>query len=278
MKDREKALGRALDGKERAAVEVDALMAVSDKVSRAVKVEVPDAERERAIFVRAIGARRRSLLRQAFVPAMSAAGALVLVLLYAGFFAEPGSALYSVRQALDDAGITQSSSKEIDATLLSAERDLASANAILEVDEKEAVRLAISAIEKVGQARSLLADFKDSDHEELVAQADLLEDKALSLIQYTARSEDRERADDNSGPGGGDGDDDDNSGPGSGDGDDDDNSGPGSGDGDDDRSGSGGGDDENSGPGGDDDDNSGPGSGDGSGGSGGDNSGPGSDD
>ena len=254
----ERKLDRVLRGNPAADPETAALAETAGRLEHELDADVPDAERQRALFVAGVrGAKRPFPLLRVVVPAMGVVGLFLLALLSRG--AVPGDALYPMREALHSVGLAPSPLREIndridtaDELLDAAERTTSDANA------EEA---ALDAIHELGEARDLLSELNANVRNERTAEIALLEARAIAVIQGL----DEETSGDNSGPGSGDDADDDTSGPGGGD---TDNSGPGSGDdgdtdGDNSGPGSGDGDTDDSGPGSgvdEDTDNSGPGS------------------
>ena len=246
----------------------------AERIEAALSVDVPDARREKAMFVAGVGAARRSRgWLGPYVPALAA----VIMLLAIGIVArtaQPGQTLYPVRKVLGNVGLAPSTAGDIRGELDRADKLLVRAAANVTSDPalaQELVRGAWSALDRAEE----LAGELDSDRrgpfereiealEERAEQADEAAEETLEAREEAA--EDAEGDSSGSGSGGGD-----SSGSGSGSGGDDDSSGPGSGD---DSSGSGSGSDEDSsgsGSGGDSsgsggDDSSGSGSGSGSGG------------
>ncbi|MGH2827990.1 MAG: hypothetical protein ACRDKF_13585, partial [Actinomycetota bacterium] len=238
----------------------------------------------RALFVAGVAARKpKPSWQRALAPAMGVASEFSS-LSVASLKAAPGQALWSVRKALNSVGIAPPV-EIVTESIRAAETDLERAEVALDNDDlDQAERLAISALEHVGEETTAhLDDLSGEQREEAVENiedvrdevGDLREDIDKARLElFEERAEERAGDDDSSGPGSGSDDDSDDS---------DDSSGPGSGDDSDDSSGSGSGDS-------DSDDSSGSGSGDsgsddssgsGSGGSGSDDSsgrGSGSDD
>ena len=259
--------------------ETDPLKETAETVSRSLAVDVPPADRQRALFIAGVGGRdrtRRVPVARLLVPAMA-----VLVLLFAAMAARralPGEELYPFRQALNVVGLARTPVDAVDDHLSDSARLLRDADDTLVTNPDRARSLAIKALQELGQARELLPEL-GNQREATLERVEDFEEQAIELIEEAAETEEElleEREDaqeDRSGSGEG-SDDDDNSGPGSDDSSgsgsgSDDNSGPGS----DDSSGSGSGDDSSgSGSGSDDSSGSGSGSGDSSG------SGSGSDD
>lgn len=250
MTKREKRLDRALNTHGSDDPDMGDLRGVAERLERALAVETPPAERERALFVQGAAARRRkhgwgSLL----IPAL-AGTALVLI----GFFARaslPGNPLYPVREALQTAGLARTPVDEAERKVDRAEELLSRARGAALSAPGAAERLALRTIGELEGARDLLPELSATDRDRLAARITLIEERAVELVRAiptpaaspspSPSPDDRDR---NRGPGG----DDDSSGPGGGD---DDSRGPGSGGDDDSGSGS---DDDNSGPGSDADD------------------------
>jgi hypothetical protein len=280
-----RALDRALAG-DNGRGDPDGLLATATQLRAMFDVEIPDAGRERTMFVSGVSTRRHHFnpLR-VMVPA---AAFLVLVALayLGGRTALPGDSLYPVRKALGSVGLADSPIEEIDARTGEAASLLSKAERSLDSNPGTSLRLAVEALETLGPAIDLLDELEGDELETRTDVIDALEGRAVDVIgEATSAGEAEGGSDrssgngssgsDSSGNSGNSGDDADRSGS---------NSGNGSGDrSDDDNSGPGGGNDSNSGPGSDgedrsgsnsgsdsDDDNSGPGSG-----SGDDSSGPG---
>ncbi|MGH2693505.1 MAG: hypothetical protein ACRDJJ_01690 [Actinomycetota bacterium] len=273
-KKRERALDRALGGDRPTDPEITALVEAADQVDRSLAVDVPDAERERAIFVAGIrGAKRAFPFLRLFAPAVAVAGLLLIAILGRG--AVPGDALYPVRRALHSVGLAPSPLREINMRIDAAKTLLDEAEI---ASRAEAERQTLDAITDLGRARDLLPEIGADVRGEMLAEIAALERRAIAILvdldegRPAPFGDDDDNSgpgggeDDSSGPGGGDedGEDGDNSGPGGDEDDvDDDSSGPGSGDSDGDSSGpeSGDSDDDSSRSGsGDSDDSSGPGS------------------
>jgi hypothetical protein len=237
--------------------EVEPLVEAAARLEERMDVDAPAAARERALFTRGVGLRRKGFnpLR-VLSPALAVVG-LVAIIAVIGGRALPGETLYPVREALGSVGLAKLPEEEFEEHTDDADQLLTQAVVALGNDEPgRAESLALRAMIELEEARGLVEELARSNRADAEAEVDRLLGRARTLITTAALTIEGADDDDSSGPGSGD--DDDSSGPGSGD--DDDSSGPGSGD------------DDSSGPGsGDDDDSSGPGSG------GGDNSGSGSD-
>ena len=272
MSDRKiaKDLDAALEGA-KPTEDVEPLVEVAARIEERMDVDAPAAARERALFTRGVGLRRKGFNPLRVVsPALAVVG-LVAIIAVIGGRALPGETLYPVREALGSVGLANLPEEEFEDHTDDADRLLTQAVVALGNDEPgRAEGLALRAMVELEEARGLVEELARSNRAGAAAEIDRLLGRARNLI--TAAVLTIEGADDDkSGPGSGD---DDNSGPGSGE---DDSSGPGSGD--DDSSGPGSGDDDSSGSGSGGGDSSGPGSGDdssGSGSGGGDSSGPGS--
>jgi hypothetical protein len=248
MNNPETDLDRALTTSSRTGdPEVDDLATTAGIVAQALAVPTPRSAQDRALFIEAVAARKRSLLSRVAAPSIAIAATFV-VLAVLGRAAVPGEALYPVNQVLRTAGLAGDPVVGIERDLQDARLLVGRARSAIATSTAGAERLAVSALMELGQARDHLRALEPGDRALYEAQIETLTDRALSVIRLSVEEADR---DDNSGPGSGE-DDSDNSGPGS------DNSGSGSDDSDDDS--------DNSGPG---SDNSGSGS---------DNSGSGSDD
>jgi hypothetical protein len=256
-----KDLDAALEGA-KPTQEVEPLVEVAARLEERMDVDAPAGARERALFTRGVGLRRKGFNPLRVVsPALAVVG-LVAIIAVIGGRALPGETLYPVREALDSVGLANLPEEEFEEHTDDAGRLLTQAVVALGNDEPgRAESLALRAMIELEEVRGLLEELARSNRGDAAAEVDRLLGRARNLITTAALTIEGDD-DDNSGPASGD---DDSSGPGSGD---EDNSGPGSGD--DDNNGPGSGDDDNSGPGSGDDDNSGSGSG------GGDSSGPGS--
>jgi hypothetical protein len=231
---------------------------IAERIETALGVDVPDARREKAMFVAGVGAAHRSRgWLGPYVPALAA----VILLLAIGLVsrtAQPGQALFPVRKVLGNVGLAPSTAGDIRAELSRADKLLVRAATNVTSAPAAAQELVREAWAALDRAEELVGEL-DSDRrgpfereiEALEERAEQAEEAAEETLE--AREEAAEEAEDDSsgsGSGGGDG----SSGSGSGRGD---SSGTGSG-GDDsvsggDSSGSGGGDSSGSGSGGDDD-------------------------
>jgi uncharacterized membrane protein YgcG len=261
-KRQEKALDAALDGST-PDEETQPLVDTAARVKQTLAVDVPPADRQRALFLSGVAARERTRFSPLRVLVPALAIAIVILTGFVGQTALPGQGLYPVREAMNSVGIGTSPVAEVDDHCKEALALIRRAEASIDTDPEEATALAVLAIEELGPARRLLPEL-NGQREDWIEWVEDLEEDAVEIITEAAE-EQQESADDNSGPGS-DGSGSENSGSGS------DNSGSGSG-----NSGSGSDDagDDNSGSGSDDsgDDNSGSGSDDsGSGGSGSDDS------
>ena len=258
---RAKALDAALRG-ETSDDETRPLLETAERVKRDLSVDVPPADRQRALFLSGVASRRgvRFSPGRLAVPAMAVA--VVLFAFLAGRRALPGEQLYPVREALNAVGIGETPVAQVDDYLNESARLIAQAEEIVDSNPERALALAIRGLEELGPARQLVGGLSDERAEEKLDQIEDFEDGALDTIE-DALDERADAEEDRRHDSGDDSGSDDSSGPGSGD------------DGSGDDSGS----DDSSGPGSDDDsgsdDSSGPGS-DGSGGS--DSSGSGSGD
>jgi hypothetical protein len=259
-----KDLDSALGGAE-PTEEVESLLEVAARLEDGMDVDAPTASRERALFTRGVGLRKKRFNPLRVVsPALAVVG-LVAIIAFIGGRALPGETLYPVREALDSVGLANLPEEEFREHIDDADRFLVQSAGALSIDEPgRAESLALRAMIELETARGLIDELDRSNRDEAAAEVDRLLGQARTLITTAALTiEGAGDEDDSSGPGSGD--EDDRSGPGSGD--EDDSSGPGSGD-----------EDDSSGPGsGDEDDSSVSGSGGGGSGSGdGDSSGPGS--
>lgn len=271
----EKALDAALNGRT-PEEEMEPLADTAARVRRTLAVDVPPADRQRALFLSGVAARERrrfSPLR-VLVPALAIAA--VTFAGFAGQAALPGQNLYPVREAMNSVGIGRSPVAEVSDQCKKALALIRRAEASMDADPEEAIALAVLAIEQLGPARRLLPELNGERDEWVEWVGDLEEDAVEIIAEASEELEDLEEDNgDNSGPGSdGSGSDDsgghnsgsddsggdDNSGSGSDDSGGDDNSGSGSsGSGSDDSGG------HNSGTGGDDSGSSGSGSDSGSG-------------
>jgi hypothetical protein len=254
-----KDLDAALKGAE-PTQEVETLVEVAARLEERLDVDAPAAGRERALFTRGVGLRRKGFNPLRVVsPALAVVG-LVAIIAFVGGRALPGETLYPVREALGSVGLANLPEEEFEDHIDDAERLLTqSADAIGSDQLSRAESLALRAMIELEAARGLIEELNRSNRDEAAAIVDRRFGEARVLITSAVQLIEAGEDEDNSGPGG----DDDSSGPGSGD---EDSSGPGSG-----------GDEDSSGPGsGGDDDSSGPGSGGGSGSGGDDSGGPGS--
>lgn len=275
-KRNERSLDSALSGKS-ADDETRPLVDTADHVKQALAVDVPPADRQRALFLSGVATRERRL----FSPARILVPAFAIAVIVFGAFAGQSSLAERgpFRDALNAVGIGESPNEEIDGHLFYAAKQLEEADDVVDENPVRARNIAIDCLGYLQAARRLLPELDGERAEERLDQIADFEDDAVDIIVEAAKEEEdalEDRADsDDSGSGSDDsGSDDDSSGPGSDDsGSDDDNSGSGSDDsGSDDNSGSGS--DDSSGSGSGSDDNSGSGSDDSSGsGSGSDDSG-----
>jgi hypothetical protein len=260
----------------------DELDPIARRLEDALAIEAPEARGEKAMFVAAVGARRRSRSWVTFAPALAAV-TLLVALGVVSRGAQPGQTLFPVRKVLGNVGLAPSTAKEVRVQLDRADALLVQASSHVASEPGRAQELVRDAWGALDRAEEL-ADELDSDRRATFEDAiDDLEDRADAAYEAAeeareareeAAEEAEEEREDSSGSGSGGGEDDssgsgsggsDDEG-GSGSGGDDDSSGSGSGGSDDDNSGSGsGGDDDSSGSGsgGSDDDDSGSGSGSG---------------
>ena len=230
------------------------LVDTATRLKKDLAIDVPPADRQRALFLSGVAARQRSIFSPARVLVPALAIAVIIFAGFAGQNAVPGQRLYPVREALNSVGIGESPLEEIEDQLWLATRLVREAEASLERNPGKALRLAVEAVESLGPARALVPDL-DGQRAAKLHQIEALEDRAVNVIVEASSPSDDE--DDDSGAGsddpgeGGD----DNSGPGSDDSGTDDNSGSGSDDSASDNSGSGSddsGSDDSSGSGSDD--------------------------
>ncbi|MGH2818086.1 MAG: hypothetical protein ACRDJS_06450 [Actinomycetota bacterium] len=254
-----KDLDAALEGAE-PTHELEPLVEVATQLEDGMDVDAPTASRERALFTRGVGLRRKGFNPLRVVsPALAVVGLVAIIAFVAGR-ALPGQTLYPVREAMDSVGLANLPEEEFQDHIDDADRLLAQSAGALGSDEPgRAESLALRAMIELEAARGLIDELDRSNRDEAAAEVDRLLDQARTLITTAVLTIEGTGDDDSSGPGSGD---DDSSGPGSGD--EGDSSGPGSGD------------EDSSGPGSGDADSSGHGSGEGSGsGSGGSGSGSG---
>jgi hypothetical protein len=259
-KRQEKALDAALNDST-PDEETQPLAETAARVKQTLAVDVPPADRQRALFLSGVAARERTRFSPLRVLVPALALATLILTGFVGQTALPGQGLYPVREAMNSVGIGTSPMAEVDDHCKEALALIRRAEASIDTDPEEATALAVLAIEQLGPARQLLPEL-NGEREDWIDWVEDLEEDAVEIITEAAE-EQEESSDDNSGPGSDDSGSDD-SGSGS------DDSGSGSDDSGGDNSGSGS-DDSGSGS-----DNSGSGSDDS--GSGSDNSGSGSDD
>jgi hypothetical protein len=254
MSDPSRELDRLLSSGGDVPEELASAVEAARQLEQRFQATVPDASRERALFIQAVaGSKRRPHFGRAFAPALAAAAVAGVIGFLAGS-ALPGDTLYPVRDVLGKVGLTDTAREEAAQHLDRASDDLDAAELAFQGESLLAARdLAGDALAEVNLARRLISKLDDADA--LRERADDLEEGADELIEdiLDVRGEAANER-------GGDDVRDDNSGPGSVESGDD-NSGPGSDD-----------------SGGDDSGSDGSGSDSGSGVSGGDNSGSGSDD
>ena len=272
----EKTLDSALDGKG-ADEETRPLVDTAERVKQALAVDVPPADRQRALFLSGVAMRERRL----FSPARILVPALAIAFIAFGAFAGQSSLADRgpLRDALNAVGIGQSPNEEIDGHLFYAAKKLEEADDVVDDSPTRAQNIAIDCLGYLQDARRLLPELDGERAEERLEQITDFEDDAVDIL-IEAREEQKEALEDR-----GDSDDsgsDDHSGSGSDDsGSDDSGSGSGHSGSGDSGSGSGhsGSDDSGSGDSGSGSDDSGSGdSGSGSGHSGSGDSGSGSDD
>ena len=248
------------------------LVATAAGVTRSLATDVPPAERQRALFVNAVGARekRHFSATRLLVPALGLA--VIAYAVMAGRGAVPGERLYPLRKALNAVGVTNDPVVEVDDHLHKAALILRDARLALATNPGKSIRLAVTTLEYLGQVRAMLPELGD-ERRSRVERIEELEDNAVDVMGLALEPEE---IDDGSGPGSSSTDDNSGSNSGvedsSGSGSDDDNSGSGS----DDSSGSGSADDSSDDSGGSGSSDS--GSDDDDSGSGSDDSGSGSDD
>jgi hypothetical protein len=236
-----KDLDSALGGAE-PTYEVEDLVEVAARLEERMDVDAPAAGRERALFTRGVGLRRKGFNPLRVVsPALAVVG-LVAIVAFVGGRALPGETLYPVREALGSVGLANLPEEEFQDHIDDAERRLTQSADALGSDELgRAESLALRAMIELEGARGLIEELDRSNRAEAAAEVDRLFGEARNLITSSVELRIEAGGDeDNSGPGG----DEDSSGPGSGD--QDDSSGPGSGD---DATSSGSGGDDSSGPG-----------------------------
>lgn len=253
-------------------LQAEELADLARRLETALEVDAPEARREKALFVAGVGASRRSRRWLGSLAPALAAVALLVAIGIASRDAQPGQALFRVREALDKVGLAPSTTNEIrehlaraENLVVEAESAAASAPTSVEGLVSRAERELDRASDLVGELDSDRRAAFENEIEALEERAEAAEDRADDTLDARDDAEDEDF-----GGRGSDGDDGDSGGSGSGDGDssgsdsgsdDDDSSGSGSGE-DDDSSGSGSGSDDSSGSGsGGDDDSSGSGSG-----------------
>lgn len=243
--------------------DVERLAETARRLEAALQAEAPEARSERALFVAGVGAKRRP---RPWLGSLAPAMAAVVVLLVIGFAsrtAQPGQALFRVREALGTVGLAPSAANEIrdeldraEALVTRAESSALTAPTRVEAIVREVWAALERADDLVGELDSDRREPFEREIRALDERADAAEDRAdetLDALEEAAEEADEARedssgsgsgGDDSSGSGSGGDDDgsngDDSSGSGSGGGGD--NSGSGSG-GEGDSSGSGSGDD-----------------------------------
>lgn len=261
-------------------LQAEELADLARRLEAALDADVPDARREKALFVAGVAAARR---RGPWGPALAPAAAAVAVLVVLGFMSRtalPGEALFPVRKVLGNVGLAPSTAGEIRDHLARADALVTDAASLVHTAPGRAQQLAFRAEAALAEAETLVDELDGDRRDAFRDDIETLEERAETAYEAAEEAlEEREDAaeeagDDRSGSGGSD--DDDSSGRGPGSDDSEDSSGSGSGDGDD-SSGPGSGSDDSgsdnsgSGPDGDDDSGSGTDGGDSSGsGSGGD--------
>jgi hypothetical protein len=220
-----KDLDAALEGAE-PTDEVESLVEVAARLEDGMDVDAPTASRERALFTRGVGLRKKGFNPLRVVsPALAVVGLVAIIAFVAGR-ALPGQTLYPVREALDSVGLANLPEEEFQDHIDDANRLLAQSAGALGSDEPgRAESLALRAMIELETARGLIDELDRSNRNEAAAEVNRLLDQARTLITTAALTIEGAGDDDSSGPSSGD---DDSSGPGSGD---EDSSSPGSGEG-----------------------------------------------
>ncbi len=180
----ERALDRALsDGSTTVDAAISDLAGLARNLSSAFDPELPDARRERALFLNAIAQRGRpwGIVRNLVV---AAAGAFLVVALgLAGRSATPGDVLYPVRQVLGTVGLASPVEEEIESHIARAEALLEEANEDLVADPEASLAAILTAMFELGGAEALLNDYDEAARGRLVAEVARLRVQALSLLK-----------------------------------------------------------------------------------------------
>ena len=211
-----KDLDAALEGAE-PTDEVETLVEMAAQVEDEMDVDAPTASRERALFTRGVGLRKKGFNPLRVVsPALAVVG-LVAIIAFIGGRALPGETLYPVREALDSVGLANLPEEEFQDHIDDADRLLSQSALALGSDEPgRAETLALRAMIELENARGLIDELDRSNRGAAAAEVDRLFGEARTLITSAALTiEGAGDEDDSSGPGSGD--EDDSSGPGSGD-------------------------------------------------------------
>src|SRR6185503_9328714 len=132
MSDRSKELDRLLSHGGDAPEELAPALEAARRLEMLLQTPVPEASRERALFVQAVaGTKRRPNFGRAFAPALAAAAVAGVIGFLAGS-ALPGDALYPVRDVLGKVGLTDTAREEAGQHLEKASADIEAAELALQ--------------------------------------------------------------------------------------------------------------------------------------------------
>ena len=179
---RAKELEAALQGDARNE-ETQPLVDTAERLRRTLAVDVPPADRQRALFLSGIEARRHVRLSPLRLAVPALAIAVVVFAVIAGRHALPGEQLYPFREALNAVGIGESPIAEVDTHLNEAWRLVKQADEIVDTNPERALSLAIRGLEELGPARELVAELNAERAEEKLDQIEDVEDDALDTIE-----------------------------------------------------------------------------------------------
>lgn len=182
---RAKALDRTLRRDEASGDEdIDSLLEIARDLIEGFDIDLPDARRERALFIEGVKARRGGLAAAVAGIAVPAALIVALVgfLLYASLAGEPGQPLYGVKRALAGAGLAPSAEDDIDDRIRAAGRRLDAAQESLISQPEDAGRLALDAAFHLGAARRLLPELDAEERSRRLATIEQLEETVARIF------------------------------------------------------------------------------------------------
>lgn len=185
----ERALDRALSAGQAAEGDLALLTEIGERIRNAYLTITPNHRAQRAMFVTAIGAQRRSAgWMRAFAPATVTA-LLLIGIMFLGRTALPGQAFYPVREVLRTVGLAPVSSEEVNSLLEQADRMLDEAESASMSDPGRGERLAFQATRIIGMIEGAIDELEIDERSRFNDELGDLLARAKAILATEAASD-----------------------------------------------------------------------------------------